>query len=85
MNDYEFGVLNGTAVEHQSLDRDEVIASLLYDMRQQEILQYSGERPTELRLVVREYDYDDVGPWALADISDDELRSAALEFSGVID
>ena len=76
---------DGSAVGHQSLDRDEVVESLLYEMRQQEILQYSSERPTELRLVVREYDYDEAGPWALVDLSDEEIREADLEVSGRID
>lgn len=81
----QFGVQIGHGVTHQSFERDEVIDALLYEMRAQELEQYGSRSVLEPQLVMREWDDDELGPWALADFSSEELRDAALEFSGRVD
>lgn len=81
----QFGVQIGHGVTHQSFERDEVIDALLYEMRAQEIDRYSAPYSYSPELVVREWSDEELNPWALADFSSDELRDAALEFSGRVD
>ena len=81
----QFGVQIGLGVTHQSFERDEVIESLLYEMRIQEISEYGSGTVINPMLVQRAWDEDELGSWALSDVSDEELRDAALEFSGRVD